>query len=569
MKTKLETSNMMQNLRAGAPSRRFLYGRVLVLATTLVSGTIALGYAAAAVPVAAIPPAPASAPAPAVPVNASPASATSAAPGLPAAPQGVAMAANSESSITLSWFLPTAEEVTGYNVYSCATKDGEYKRFATVAARTATQDKLAADTSYFYKVAAIDALGEGAKSAPALGFTIKPTAAAPLPVRIAKNMCVSLGGTVLSDSPPISGKLSYLVDGSDATTCRLRKVSEIKIQLNADKPIADADYLMLNFRTHGTSADWSNDPYARILRNYVITESLDSTDGKDGTWNEVAHGTNDLLDGVIVLPNHRPKWIGVRSSGGPAIASTDKRPMPGDLMLCRLDVFRAAPKGYRNDYWIFTGDSLVVQDLPGGGVEGRNDWFSDLVRQQHPDRYPLVVHAGRGGEIMSNTIGRMKGFLPVIAGPNGTGTPTGTFLCFEPGFNDIGLSAGLWIGDKIKKNLADAQQVCQANGLILVPVRIEYAAAYLNPETQEPAKGTIFHNTLAANLAGVDAFARENTPYAVDPKTQLPYADYWSFTHRNYATALAKDGVHHTKEGTDGINRLWATVADKMVYSAQ
>ena len=117
-------------------------------------------------------------------------------------------------------------------------------------------------------------------------------------------------------------------------------------------------------------------------------------------------------------------------------------------MLCRLDIFRSAPAGQRNDYWIFTGDSLVVQDLPGGGVEGRSAWFSDLVRKQHPDRYPIVVHAARGGEMMKDTLPRMKNALAALSPDNGTKTPTATIVCWESGFNDVGLSGGLWIGSE-------------------------------------------------------------------------------------------------------------------------
>ena len=34
-------------------------------------------------------------------------------------------------------------------------------------------------------------------------------------------------------------------------------------------------------------------------------------------------------------------------------------------------------------------------------------------------------------------------------------------------------------------------------------------------------------------------------------------------------TVLVKDGVHHTKVGSDGINKLWADVANRMVYAKQ
>lgn len=489
---------------------------------------------------------------------------------VPATPTGLAMTANSAESITLTWYRPAeGNAVKSYKLYVGDKADGAFQPLGTATERTFTHGKLKPGATYFYKIVAINPEGESAQSKPAAGFTITPSAGAPFPVKIAKNMCLTLGMKAVSDSPPISGKLDALTDGSDATTCRFRKACDIRLQIDSKIKFQDAAYLMLHFRAHGGAADWSNDPFARVPRNYVISESLDSTDGNDGTWKEIASGPNELLDSVIVLPNHQPKWIGLRSTGGTAVPASDKRPNPGDLLLCRLDVFRAAPAGFRNDYWIFTGDSLVVQDMPGGGVEGRNAFFSDLIRQQHPDRYPIVVHAARGGEIMSNTIGRMKSLLPIVAAPNGTPTPTGTILCFESGFNDVGVSAGLWIGEKFIKTLSEAQELCTSHGIYMVPVRVEFSTGYLNPETLEPAKDNVFHNTLAANLAGVDIFCRTKTPYALNPKTQLAFADYWNFTRKNHATVLNKDGVHHTPEGRDGINRLWAEVADQMVYAAQ
>lgn len=170
---------------------------------------------------------------------------------------------------------------------------------------------------------------------------------------------------------------------------------------------------------------------------------------------------------------------------------------------------------------------------------------------------------------MANTIGRMKNFLPILSAPNGTPNPTATILCFEPGFNDIGVGGGLWMGPKIIKSLTEAQDLCTSHGVIMVPVRIEFSTGFLNLETLEPTKYNVFYNTLAVNLAGVDVFCRTKAPYACDPATQLPYADYWTYTRKNYATVLVKDGVHHTKAGSDGINQLWAEVADKMIYSRQ
>lgn len=473
----------------------------------------------------------------------------------PAAPLGVAMVANTVDSVTLAWYRSPTGDATSWRVYACDKKDGEFALVATVTERTATHSGLKAGTERFYKVSAVNDQGEGPRSTAAPGFTIVPCEKTPFPVKVAKNMCASLKGTIVSTPAPAEGKLTNLVDGLDATSCAINGECDVRIKLNADVPIADAEYLMLNFRTDVTGKDYAYNINWRSLKKYTITESLDSTDGKDGTWKEIANGTNEYLDGVIVLPNHKPKWIGIHNSGS--------------LQLCRLDVFRSAPKGERNDYWIFTGDSLIVQDLMGGSPERHTVWFSDLVREKHPDRYPMVVNSSQGGEVMANTIGRMKKYLPVVAGPNGSDTPTGTILCFEPGFNDVGVGGGLWMGPKINKALLEAQDVCKEHGVVMVPVRIEYATTYLDPQTLEPTKYNVFYNTLPVNLAGVDVFARANTPYACDPATQLPYADYWTYTRKNHATALGKDGVHHTKAGSDGINRLWADVADRMIYSPQ
>lgn len=490
-----------------------------------------------------------------------------------AVPQGLAMTANSPDSITLSWYqAPENSGVSAYSVYTAADRKGPYSKIGNVAGRTFTVKNLRPGSSHFYKVSATNDWGDSALSDVAAGFTVAPWTPAPFPVKIAKNMCVTLGEKIVGSTKPVSGTLDYLVDGSDATSCRLRKACDLKIRLNPNIPIADADYLIVHFRADGGPVDWSNDPFLRTLKEYVILESLDSTDGKDGTWTQIASGSNRLLDGVIVIPNHRPKWIGVRSAYSPGEEvpkANDTRPMPSDLVLSRLDVFRSAPAGQRNDYWIFTGDSLVVQDMPAGIIPGRTEWFSDIVRRNFMDRYPIVVHAARGGEMNKDTLSRTTTALAALSPDNGTATPTATLVCWESGYNDVGVGGSLGFGASMIPRYEAALKMCTDRGLIMVPVRIEYSKQYLNPATLEPVTYNVFVNSLSVNLGGVDVFARKFTPYACDPATHRPYADYWSFIRESHATALAKDGVHHTKEGSDGINRLWADVAERMVYTPQ
>ncbi len=492
---------------------------------------------------------------------------------VPAVPKGVAMTANSAESITITWYSSPNNDATSYTVYGSDKTDGEFTRLGSVTERTFTQDKLTPGTNRFFKVSATNANGESAQSTVAQGFSITPTPGAPFPVKVATNMCITLGMPVLADQKPLTGKLADFVDDSDITSCRLRKNCEIKIKLDPAISIEDAAYLLINFRSSCGQEEWSNDRFARTIKNYVVTESIDSTNGTDGTWQEVAKGTNALLDGVIVFPNHKPKWIGLRVTGPMDPANTkpeDRHLYPTDLILCRLNVFRSPPAGFRNDYWIFTGDSLVVQDMGGGFVKGRSAWFSDLIRKQHPERYPIVVHAGRGGEMLKDTQPRMEKIMDQLTPDNGTKEPTGTIVCWETGFNDVGLGGSLGLGNRLIKSYEAAQKMCESKGLIIVPVRIEFSNYSLDPVSMEPTRYNIFYNTLAVNLGGVDVFCRNSAPYACDPKTQLPFADYWTYTRKNYATVLVKkDSVHHTPEGNDGINRLWAEVADKMIYTPQ
>lgn len=480
---------------------------------------------------------------------------------IPPTPRGMILSGNSATSITMSWFSSPVnnDAAAGYHIYSSTTLNGTYTKIGTSTQRTYTHTGLTPGTTRYYRVTAFNVVGESAPLTSEAYFTIIPTEGADLPFLVAKNMCVSMGMPIVSTVAPSLGQLKNLNDGLDSTSCGISAPHEVRIKLNPAVSIADAEYLLLNFRSDKTGDGLlSYNNRNRALKDYVITQSLDSTNGFDGTWTDVKTGSNLYIDGVVLIPTPndapKPTWIGVRNSGV--------------IQLCRLEIFRSAPVGYRNDYWIFAGDSLVVQDMQGGGTTWLSVWFSDLVRQRHADRYPIMVTVALGGTVIDNLIGMMTNSLPYHAPANNTTIPSGTFLCWEIGFNDIG-NAGLYIGNKFINGLTNMQAICDGYDMLVVPTRIEFATDGLNLDTLEP-KGTFFHRTLNANLAGVDVYARASAPWSVDPATQLPYADYWTYTRENYLTVLSpNDGVHHTREGSDGINTLWADVADKMVYLKQ
>ncbi|HJU18994.1 MAG TPA: fibronectin type III domain-containing protein [Stellaceae bacterium] len=89
---------------------------------------------------------------------------------LPSAPTGLAAAANSNDTVSLSWNAnPTAQQVTGYNVYREASGSSSATLLATVSgtAYTDTSSALTAKSSWTYYLTAVNATGVSPASATA------------------------------------------------------------------------------------------------------------------------------------------------------------------------------------------------------------------------------------------------------------------------------------------------------------------------------------------------------------------------------------------------------------------
>jgi fibronectin type 3 domain-containing protein/peptidoglycan/xylan/chitin deacetylase (PgdA/CDA1 family) len=105
--------------------------------------------------------------------NASAATAT-AVPTVPNAPVGLTAAVNGTSSITLNWTAST--DATGYNLYRAATSDGSYVKVnnAPASAISYTDTGLLGGTTYYYKLTAVNSVGESAQSDSTSAKTISP-----------------------------------------------------------------------------------------------------------------------------------------------------------------------------------------------------------------------------------------------------------------------------------------------------------------------------------------------------------------------------------------------------------
>ncbi|MDR1786993.1 MAG: fibronectin type III domain-containing protein [Treponema sp.] len=91
------------------------------------------------------------------------------------APSGVTATAQSSSSIVLSW--NTVDGATSYNVYRAASSGGSYSSIGTTTSAPYTDIGLLANTTYYYKVSAVNSLGEGSQSnyVTAKTFSAAPT----------------------------------------------------------------------------------------------------------------------------------------------------------------------------------------------------------------------------------------------------------------------------------------------------------------------------------------------------------------------------------------------------------
>lgn len=76
---------------------------------------------------------------------------------VPGKPSGLKVSKTSKTSITLTW--KAAADGVKYQVYHSTKKDSGYKLIATVSGTSYTNSKLSANTTYYYKIRAVN--GDG------------------------------------------------------------------------------------------------------------------------------------------------------------------------------------------------------------------------------------------------------------------------------------------------------------------------------------------------------------------------------------------------------------------------
>jgi fibronectin type 3 domain-containing protein len=130
-------------------------------------------------------------------------------PGTPDAPTGVTATAQSPSSIYISW--TSVSGASEYRVYWANNSGGDYVYVATTYDTFYTDTGLSSNTTYYYKVSAVNDYGEGARSDYASATTFGTVPAAPTNVTATAQSSSSISVSWNS----VSGASEYYVYRSD------------------------------------------------------------------------------------------------------------------------------------------------------------------------------------------------------------------------------------------------------------------------------------------------------------------------------------------------------------------
>jgi fibronectin type 3 domain-containing protein len=124
---------------------------------------------------------------------------------VPSTPAGVAASAQSSSSILVSW--NAVSGAAGYKVYYATSADGAYALAGTAATASYTHTGLSQNTTYYYKVSAVNSAGESEQSSPV--YTTTPNTVPSEPTGVAASAQSS--SSILVSWNAVSGAASYKV----------------------------------------------------------------------------------------------------------------------------------------------------------------------------------------------------------------------------------------------------------------------------------------------------------------------------------------------------------------------
>jgi uncharacterized protein (TIGR02145 family) len=208
----------------------------------------------------------------------------------PVAPTGVTAAANSTSSIVISW--SSVKGATGYYIYRGASLAGSYERVGTSTAASYTNSSLTAGTAYYYKVSAYNSVGEGSQSDAVSAATLP---VAPTGVKVAANSTTSI--TIGWSS--VTGATGYRVYRSSTASGTYEEVgtSATTTYENTGLTAGTAYYYKVAAYSSGGEGSQSSAVSAATLpvAPTGVTAAANSTSSITVSWSSVTGATGYLV----------------------------------------------------------------------------------------------------------------------------------------------------------------------------------------------------------------------------------------------------------------------------------
>lgn len=269
---------------------------------------------------------------------------------------------------------------------------------------------------------------------------------------------------------------------------------------------------------------------------YHFESSADSTDGVDGTWTAVGATItgNSVNNRAHALEFANQRWLRlvVTAAAGPAVT------------LDEITVHDASesPSGLIDDTWVFFGDSITQlafrRDIAAAS------FFDAKVGETEPTRFPALINAGVGGDLVTNGLARLDQALELNA----------DFKYFAIGFgtNDS-WGNNLPAGANYENNMRTLINRVIAGGRVPVLARIPFANG------TNMATGADEHTTVPDFNQVVDALQAE---------FGLPCGPDLYAVFEEAQDGLGPDGVHPNTQGYVRMNAAWAGRAEALYTAA-
>ncbi len=258
-------------------------------------------------------------------------------------------------------------------------------------------------------------------------------------------------------------------------------------------------------------ADWDASSEA-IAVDYTLATSATSTDGRNGTWTEVARvAGNTFGRRAHKVPFTGQRWVRLEVTA--AVGAT--------VELDEIDVHDATA-GAR-DTWIFLGDSITAMS-----VNRSHPSIGDHVHMAAPAYDPMMLPAGIGGTSAQSARAHLDAWLD--------GFPDVQHWTLAYGTNDSA-SGDPQFAALYETNLRALIETLRARGKTPIVPRIPYKVV------ADPARDVV-----PAYNAVVDRLVAE---YGLVPGPDL-YT--WFKAHPEQLP----DTVHPDEDGAAALRRLWA-----------